>query len=503
MTPRGEPLADGHQPLSPRGPAGTGERIRLLALVTLTAVLIGLCLLLAAPFLPAITWAVALAILAWPMHRWIAHRASRRGVAAALSSAVVAAAILATGLFVAYQIASETVSAAGRMKDGAAGGDIREKTASIPVLGKLVAWMERVGLDVEATARGLVESNIRGTTNLAQGSAMAIIQFLVAMFILYYLFRDRDTFLGGLRDLLPLSRAESDFLFARAADSVHATLYATVVTSIIDATAFGLTFWATGLPAPVLWAVIMFILSLLPVLGAGLVWVPAAAYLAMTGRWLGAAALIGLGVVTATFVDNILYARLAGGRMRMHNVPVLVSFLGGIAAFGMSGMILGPAILAVTEAILEVWKRRLAGHDRPPASRTPAGYPARARRIGVTCWRSPRRSWRSGSGGWAARRPTQRLGHSRGLRAPARRIGVTWGCHTAAIPGDGSASGAPPPRFRALCYANDPPGSSEPEGLAPTDWITRISSSLLHRAVRNPAAALWPPPWSDRATLPT
>src|SRR3954451_15971867 len=146
MIPQGEMLADGQQPPSPRGTAGTGERVRLLALVTLTAVLIGLCLALAVPFLPAITWSVALAILAWPMHRWIVHRVSRRGLAAALSSAVVATAILTTGLFVAYQIASETVSAADRMKDGADGGDIRQKAASVPFLGKLVAWMERVGL---------------------------------------------------------------------------------------------------------------------------------------------------------------------------------------------------------------------------------------------------------------------------------------------------------------------------------------------------------------------
>ena len=112
----------------------------------------------------------------------------------------------------------------------------------------------------------------------------------------------------------------------------------------------------------------MLLLSLLPVLGAGMVWVPAAIYLGMTGRWLGAASLIGLGVVTATFVDNILYARLAGGRMRLHNVPVLVAFLGGLAVFGMSGMILGPAILAVTEALLEVWKRRMAGAKGPPTT---------------------------------------------------------------------------------------------------------------------------------------
>ncbi len=366
MRPQGEPLADARHRVTPPGTAETGERIRLFALVVLTVVLIALCLSLAVPFLPAITWAVALAILAWPLHRWIAHRVGRRGLAAAFSTAVVGTAILATGVFVTYQIASETVSAAGRVKDGAAGGDIRQEVASVPVLGRAVAWMERIGLDVGAEARRFVESNVRQTSNLAQGSVMAAIQFLLAMFILYYLFRDRDVFLGEVRDLLPLSSGESDFLMARAADSVHATLYATVVTSVIDATAFGLAFWANGLPAPVLWSVIMLILSLLPVLGAGMVWVPAATYLALTGRWLGFASLIGLGVVTATFVDNILYARLAGGRMRMHNVPVLVSFLGGLAVFGMSGMILGPAILAITEALLEVWKRRTAGAKGPP-----------------------------------------------------------------------------------------------------------------------------------------
>ena len=171
-----------------------------------------------------------------------------------------------------------------------------------------------------------------------------------------------------MRDLLPLSKAESDFLMARAADSVHATVYATVVTSVIDSVAFGLLFWWTGLPAPVLWSVIMFLLSLLPVLGAGMIWFPATLYLAWSGSWLGAAGLAAVGAATAVFVDNMLYARLAGGRMRMHNVPVLIAFLGGLAVFGASGMILGPAILAVTEAILEVWRRRISRGDGTESS---------------------------------------------------------------------------------------------------------------------------------------
>jgi predicted PurR-regulated permease PerM len=358
-----EPSAESDLELAPIGPAETGARLRLFALVALTVVLIGLCVLLAVPFLPSITWGVALAILAWPVHLWIARRVARPGLAAALSSAVVVAVILGTGLFVTYQLAREAGSAVKRVQRESAEGDLREKAAEVPVLGRAVAWMERVGLDVGAEARKLIESYTRGASDIARGSAAAVIQFLVAVFILYYLFLDRAVFLNGLRDLLPLSRAESSYLFTRAADSVHGMLYATVVTSLIDAAGGGLVFWAVGLPAPVLWAVVMFLLSLLPVLGAGLVWVPAAAYLALTGRWLAAAALVGWGLLTFVIVDNALYARLAGERMRMHQVPALIAFLGGLAVFGISGVILGPAILAVTMALLEVWKRRLIGAE--------------------------------------------------------------------------------------------------------------------------------------------
>lgn len=342
-------------------PAPAVEWMRLLVLIALTVILIGLSIALALPFLPAITWAVALAILAWPVHRWISRKVGRGSLAAGLSSAVVATVILGTGVFITYHIAKETASVAKEMENGAAdGGALREKAASIPVVGPALGWLERVGLDVRAAARAIAESYARSTSGFAQGSVMAVVQFLLAMFILFYLFRDRDEFLDGLRDLLPLSKAESDLLMSRAADSVHATLYATVITSVIDSVAFGLTFWAAGVPAPVLWSVVMFLLSLLPVLGAGLVWAPATVYLVMNDNWLGAGGLVAVGVVTAVFVDNMLYARLAGDRMRMHNVPVLIAFLGGLAVFGMSGMILGPAILAVTEALLEVWKRRAA-----------------------------------------------------------------------------------------------------------------------------------------------
>jgi predicted PurR-regulated permease PerM len=103
----------------------------------------------------------------------------------------------------------------------------------------------------------------------------------------------------------------------------------------------------------------MTILGLLPVVGAFLIWVPAAVYLASDGRWGAAVALVSWGLVMAGPVTNYVYAYLAGGRMRLHQVPVLISFVGGLVVFGISGMVLGPVVLVVTLGLIDVWRRRM------------------------------------------------------------------------------------------------------------------------------------------------
>jgi predicted PurR-regulated permease PerM len=277
-------------------------------------------------------------------------------------------------VFVAYQLAREAGSAADQMDGEAPEAVLRQKMEAVPVLSRVVAWMDRVGLDVEREVRKVVAAYTQDATGLLRGSVGAIVQLLVAVFVLYYFFRDRAALLQGVRALLPMSRADSDRVFAHVADSVHASLYATLVTALISAGTGGLMFWLLGLPSPVLWGVVMFVLSVLPIVGTALVWVPAAAYLVLTGRWPEALALTAWGAVCFVVVDTFLYMRLAGDRMRLHQVPVLIAFLGGLAVFGVSGMILGPAILAVTVALLEVWKKPTReALAAPPAAGAAAG----------------------------------------------------------------------------------------------------------------------------------
>jgi predicted PurR-regulated permease PerM len=358
---RGAGAADGQpRPAPEDAPPDAAGWVRVAALAALTAALLALCAALAVPLLPALTWGAALAVVAWPLHAWVARRVARPNVAALLSTAAVVALVVAPVLFVAFQAARESAALAERFKEGGAGAGPRERLAQTPALGRAARWAESLGVDLDAQARQAADAAAQSAAALAGVSARAAAQCLVAAVVLFFLLRDRQLFGRGLRGLLPVPDEEARHVARRAADSIHANLYANVLTSAIDAAGAGLVFWAVGVPAPVLWAAVAFVVTLLPLVGSAGFWVPAVAALALAGEWGAAAAVLAWGVSTWVLVDHLLYVRLLGGRLRVHPLPLLVAILGGLAVFGASGLVLGPAVLAVTDAVLDVWRRRQA-----------------------------------------------------------------------------------------------------------------------------------------------
>ena len=188
-----------------------------------------------------------------------------------------------------------------------------------------------------------------------------VVELLITLFTLFFFFRDRRAVLRAVRSLVPLSEAETDKVFLRVADTVYATIYGTIVVAVVQGALGGLIFWWLGLPAPLLWGAVMGLLAIVPVLGPFVVWVPAAIFLALEGSWGKALILTAWGVLVIATIDNLLYPALVGKKLRLHTLPVFFAILGGLALFGASGLILGPVTLAVTVALLEVWRRRTAG----------------------------------------------------------------------------------------------------------------------------------------------
>ncbi|QDU18273.1 AI-2E family transporter [Urbifossiella limnaea] len=354
----------------------TRPRVAALALLTLAGVAV--CVLIAVPFLPALAWAVALAVMAYPLHRRLEAVIPYPGVAAGVTTTLVVAAVLVPVALVGGQLARETASAVTRAEVAVNSGRLDEMAETVPSGPWALDWV-RNHVDVNDEARKLVGRLAGDAALFAQGTLGAALQGLVCVFVLYYALRDHRRLLAAVRDTLPMTRTESDYLFTRVDDTIHATVYATVVAALAQAVTGGLVFWWAGLPNVVVWATVMFVLGVLPVVGAVLVWLPAGVLLLMTDRVGPAAAVLGWGVLWSGPVGNWLYAYLAGGRMRLHAVPVLVAYVGGLAVFGVSGMVLGPVAVAVTLGLIDVWHRRLHPEERGELS--PAAAPVPTARL--------------------------------------------------------------------------------------------------------------------------
>ncbi len=332
---------------------------RIGTIVLLAAALAGayLCYLLAAPFLPALTWALVLAVLFVPAHRRLEARTGRPNLAAAVSVVIVALAIVGPVTFVGQRLVTEAANGADLVQGQLETGVWRHVLEGHPRIAPIERWLERQ-FDLPAIFRNVAASLTTTAASFVRGSVVQLLGTLLTFYLLFFFLRDRGLVVGALRNLLPLSQAETDQLFGRVVDTIHATIYGTLVVAAIQGALGGAMFWWLGLPAPFLWGLVMALLALVPILGAFVVWIPAMIYLALDGAWTNAAILGLWGVGVVGTIDNILYPVLVGTRLKLHSVPAFISFIGGLQLFGTSGLVLGPMIVTLTLTLFDIWHQR-------------------------------------------------------------------------------------------------------------------------------------------------
>jgi predicted PurR-regulated permease PerM len=333
----------------------TRERLLVLTLMAATAVAFYLCYLIARPFLSALAWALALAVIAHPFHDWIVQRLRYPNLTAALAVVVVIFTVVAPTLFAAQRVVREAFD--GMQAIQTEQGQWREVIERAPRLVPILRWAEQ-RINLQEAARRAEEALAARASSLVKGSVWMAAELLITFFFLFYFLRDRQTVMKSLRSLVPLSDAETDKVFGRVSNTIYATVYGTIAVALVQGFLGGLIFWWLGLPSPLLWGTVMALLAIVPVLGAFVVWLPAALFLALEGSWDKALILMGWGGIVISLIDNWLYPILVGKRLRIHTVPVFIAIVGGLILFGAAGLILGPVLLAVAVALVEVWQRR-------------------------------------------------------------------------------------------------------------------------------------------------
>jgi len=338
----------------------TRDRLSVFVLLVVTCLGIVGCLVIAAPFVPALAWAVSLAVVAHPLHDWIASRVRHPGIAAAIAVALITVGLLAPAIFIAREIGRQATDSFQQLQQDVESGQLAAKLERNPRTAAVARWVQS-HIDVAREIRESGETLRARLATWVRGAAWTVTQLLVTIFLLFYLFRDRKQAIRAARSLLPLSNREAGEVIDRVRAMIHATIYGTVVVASVQGALGGLMLWILKVPGALLWGLAMGLLSVIPILGAFVIWVPVAAGLALQGDWGKAVILTIWGSVVVSLIDNLLYPMLVGKEMRLHTVPVFIAIVGGLFVFGASGLVIGPVILAVTLACLDVLRRRTAG----------------------------------------------------------------------------------------------------------------------------------------------
>lgn len=345
---------------------GSRSHVQTLVLMAVTALGIYFCYQLAAPFLPALAWALALTILFTPLQCWLESKLKHPSVAAFVSVMVIALIVVVPVTFVVQRLAVQAANGAVFIENQVTSGEWRHILEFQPKLAPLADRMEQQ-LDLPGTVKALATWLSSAAASIVKGSFYQVMGFCLTFYLLFFFLRDRRSALLSLRFLSPLSKAEMERLFDRVGDTVYATIYGTLAVSAVQGLLGGLMFYWLGLPAPLLWGVVMALLAVVPVLGAFVVWTPAALFLALQGSWGKALILILWGALVVGTIDNLLRPILIGKRLKLHTVLAFISLVGGLMVFGPAGLILGPITLTITTVLLEIWRNRTAAKEIPNA----------------------------------------------------------------------------------------------------------------------------------------
>lgn len=371
------------------------QRYRKTGFAIVAALVFGFAIYVAFPIWTAVAWGAILAVLVYPIHRRFASRMSQNAAAIAttvFTLFVVIVPLVLTGLAGAYELNTTLRSA----KKGLDPQTNRELVQSIDA--QIVPFFVRFGVPVPSYAQ--VYDSIAFSANLtlpATGDFIAAttpptlrdsyfpgsrpsdllrqagqpfisavpaivaqvvksaLMSVFALVLLFFAVRDGHRLREPVLQLIPLPTEKGERVLTSIYDTFHATFYGVVLIAFLNGVILGGVYWLLGIPSPVLFGIVTIIVSFIPIAGPPVVWIPTAVWLAATGSWGKgiALALVGLLFIGLT-VDKLYRSHLIGSRINIHPMVVMFSLIGGVFAFGPIGAFLGPVVVILTLAALNL-----------------------------------------------------------------------------------------------------------------------------------------------------
>ena len=341
-------------------------------LMAMAAIALYFCYLIARPFLASIFLAVMIAIVFHPVQARINAHIRGRNVAALISTTLVLVVVVLVALGLAIVLSREVRDLYQSMDQRSAergGWNPYVMHATERLLSWIGQYVDVSGLNLRAALLRLLEQVSRFLfsrgAQIVSNIVSLVAQAIVAFFTLFFLFRDGTLMLERTAAVLPLKPDQVQRLYNGISSSVIANVYGCLAVGAAQGSLAGLAFWVLGLNSPVLWGLVTALLSLIPIVGSAAVWGPAVIILLVGGHWWKGLILLGWGAAVIGQVDSLVRPYVISERAKMHTLLVFFALLGGVKAFGVMGLFIGPVVLSVTLVLLEMLQE--ANLDHPSA----------------------------------------------------------------------------------------------------------------------------------------
>jgi predicted PurR-regulated permease PerM len=339
-------------------------------LVVLVTIALYFCFLIIRPFFSPIFLALMLAIVFHPVHIRVQARLRNRSTGALFSTILVLFAflvpVIGLGIIVSretsnlYRLLNERSTEQGGWNPYVMHGLQRVLSwvgryidlSNFDLRGSVLRWLEQI-------SRYLFSWGAQIFSNFIAFVADAVIAF----FTLFFFFREGSEAKEHVAVVLPLSRVQVERLFTGISNSIVANVYGVLAVGVSQGILAGIGFWVLGLPSPVLWGMVTALFSLVPIIGSAAVWGPAAIVLAVGGHWVKALILLGWGAGVVSQADNVVRPYVISERANLNTLAVFFALLGGVKAFGLIGLFVGPVALSFTLVVLEMLRETILDHS--------------------------------------------------------------------------------------------------------------------------------------------
>lgn len=359
---------------------------------TFLAFLVGVSLafvFLIKPFFGPIFWAVAIALIFHPVQQMLVRKLGERPNVNALITLIICMVIVVIPVLVLVtSLVAEGVALYQQIQSGdlKPGEYLDRVYQSFPAIQTFLSQFDISFAELRDRAVNVFVGGSQFLAKQALGFGQNTFQFFLGLalmvYLAFFLLRDGSSLVELIIRALPLGDERERLLFAKFAEVTRATVKGNLLIALIQGALGGLIFWILGITGALLWGVVMAIVSLLPAVGAALVWVPAAIYLAAIGDLVEATVLTIFGVVVIGLADNLLRPVLVGRDTKLPDYMVLLSTLGGIVMFGVNGFVMGPLVAALFMSFWGIFIREFGHEDHRPKPASEQPHPEQGKESG-------------------------------------------------------------------------------------------------------------------------